>query len=299
MCIPMDASVLCSECKTDHLIADPETGETVCTLCGLVVQEKQQEAKSQSYEKWANRRGIEPASLASYDMDLSTLIGMTYRDAKGQNIDPDIHSAMQRLKTWNYRIQLENCKDRNLKAAFDKLWILKDKLNLSEMTIETAAYIYRKALSKSLTKGRSIDSIIAGATYLAIGQTSTPISVKEISGAINIRSKTLARMVRLIASELDIMIPIADPIKYVSKVGNIAGLSEKTKREAVKIMSQINDSQYSDGKNPMALAATTLYIACNKTSEFISQDEIAKAANVTDVTIRKQLKDMKSRNMIS
>jgi transcription initiation factor TFIIB len=294
----MYSSASCSECKLENLISDPESGEMVCRLCGIVVEEKMQETKIQSFEKGVDSRGTEPSSLASPDMGLSTLIGITARDAKGQTIDPSIHSAMQRLKTWNYRIQLETSKDRNLKAAFEKLQNLKDKLNLSEMTTETAAYIYRKALMKGLPRGRSIDSVIAGAAYIAIGETPTPISLKEISQASNIRQKTIARMVRLIALELDIMIPIANPMWCVTKIGNIAGLSEKTKREAVKIMSQINDSQYSNGKNPMALAATTLYIACSKTSEYISQDEIAKAAGVTDVTIRTRLKDMKSKNLV-
>ena len=293
----MYSSASCSECKLDHLVSDPESGETVCHLCGIVIEEKMQETKIQSYEEGSTSRGIEPSSLASHDMGLSTLIGITDRDGKGQTIDPSIHSAMQRLKTWNYRIQLETSKDRNLKSAFEKLQNLKDKLNLSEMIIETAAYIYRKALIKELPRGRSIDSVIAAAAYIAIGKTPIPVSLKEISQASNIRQKTIARMVRLISSELDIMIPLVDIKSYVTKIGNIAGLSEKTKREAIKTISQINDSQYLSGKNPMALAATILYIACSKTSEYISQDEIAKAAGVTDVTIRTRLKDMKSKKL--
>ncbi len=94
------------------------------------------------------------------------------------------------------------------------------------------------------------------------------------------------------------MIPIADPSMCVSKVGNIAGLSERTKREAVKIMSQIKNTQYATGKNPMGLAAAMLYIACSKTSEQISQEEIAKAGNVTEVTIRTHLKDIKAKNLV-
>ena len=86
-------------------------------------------------------------------------------------------------------IQLETSKDRSLKAAFEKLQNLKDKLSLSEMTTETAAYIYRKALMKGLHRGRSIDSVVVGAAYIAIGETPTPIPLKEISQASNIRQK--------------------------------------------------------------------------------------------------------------
>ena len=38
------------------------------------------------------------------------------------------------------------------------------------------------------------------------------------------------------------------------------------------------------------LPTTILYIACSKTSEYISQDELAKHAGVTDVTIKNTTK---------
>ena len=69
------------------------------------------------------------------------------------------------------------------------------------------------------------------------------------------------------------------------------------KRRSVKlcIMNDINDIGISAGKNPMSLAATVLYLACIKTGENITQDNIANAARVTGVTIRNRLKDLKKR----
>lgn len=105
-------------------------------------------------------------------------------------------------------------------------------------------------------------------------------------------------MVRLLSSELGILIPIADPTRFVIKVGNILGLSEKTKRQALKLMSHIKDIEYSGGKKPTSLAATVLYIACSKNGEYISQKEIAKAAGVTEITIRTRFRDLKAKNLI-
>ena len=59
-------------------------------------------------------------------------------------------------------------------------------------------------------------------------------------------------------------------------------------------MNDINDIGISAGKNPMSLAAT-VYLACIKTGENITQDNIANATRVTGVTIRNRLKDLKKR----
>jgi transcription initiation factor TFIIB len=48
----------------------------------------------------------------------------------------------------------------------------------------------------------------------------------------------------------------------------------------------------------MGLAATILYIACNKTGENMTQKEIAKAAGVTEVTLRGRLSDLKAKNLV-
>lgn len=65
----------CSKCAMDHLISDPTTGETVCSICGLVVQEKTSEIRAAYLERGVLSGGKEPSSLASYNMGVSTVIG--------------------------------------------------------------------------------------------------------------------------------------------------------------------------------------------------------------------------------
>ena len=48
----------------------------------------------------------------------------------------------------------------------------------------------------------------------------------------------------LIATELDPKVPIIDPVKYVAKIANKAGLSEKTKRKAIGIMNDAITRKY-------------------------------------------------------
>jgi transcription initiation factor TFIIB len=53
--------------------------------------------------------------------------------------------------------------------------------------------------------------------------------------------------------------------------------------------------QISAGKDPMGLAASVLYLSSIKTGESVTQMNIARAAGVTEVTVRNRSKDLKSK----
>jgi transcription initiation factor TFIIB len=61
------------------------------------------------------------------------------------------------------------------------------------------------------------------------------------------------------------------------------------------IMSQVTEKEISAGKDPMGLAATVIYMSCLGTGENKTQIDIAKAAGVTEVTVRNRFKDLKEK----
>ena len=107
--------------------------------------------------------------------------------------------------------------------------------------------------------------------------------------------KKFSKTYRKLLVELDYKVPVSDPMKCISKVANRANLSERTKHQAVYIMNEVAEKRISARKGPMGLAATVLYASCLKTGEIITNTEIAKSAEVTEVTLRNRFKDLKSR----
>jgi transcription initiation factor TFIIB len=235
-----------------------------------------------------------PTSLASHDMGLATIVGKNDRDASGTKIDPSIRSTMDRLRTWDFRLQLNTRSNRNLREAFILLDILKDKLGLSDAVIEDTAYLYRKAQQRGFLRGRTIPSVICAATYIACRDLGVSKTMKDIAAASNVKLKNIARTYRQLILELDYKVPSIDPVKCIAKVANKAKLDEKTKRQALSIMEKVTENEISAGKDPMGLAATVLYISCIKTGENITQKEISNVAGVTEVTLRNRFKDIKN-----
>jgi ribosomal protein S27E len=140
------SDLVCSICQSNQIITDTESGELICSNCGQVISNKVE----QEGPEWRNFDLLSSAaqsnnsrsrvgmstSLARHDMGLSTIIGRTDRDASGQKIDAAMRSTMDRLRTWDYRTQIHSATDRNLRNAFFKLDILKDRLGLSNSIVE-------------------------------------------------------------------------------------------------------------------------------------------------------------------
>ena len=290
----------CSICKSNKIITDIESGETICSKCGQVIsaddtlQDNRPEWRAFNVEEQSNKsRTGSPTSLARHDMGLATVIGTLDRDASGHKIDAAMRSMMERLRTWDARTQAHSSTDRNLRDAFHQLDRLKDKLGLSDAIVEKAAYIYRKAQERMLIRGRTTSGILTAAIYIACREVGTPRTLKDIAVDSNVKLKEVARSYRLLYFELDLKIPLVDPIKCIVKVANKAKLSEKTKRQAAEIMRMVNKREISAGKDPMGLAAAVLYLASLNNDESITQMNIAEASGVTEVTIRNRVKDLR------
>ena len=292
----------CSTCNTDQTaITDPESGEIVCSKCGLVISEKIEDYAHQERRAYSMQEADERArtgartSLAFHDMGLSTIIGKANKDASGQLLNSAMCSSMEKLRIWDSRIHVNSSEDRSLRRAFHHLNTLRDKLGLSDTLVEKSAYLYRKAQERGLIRGRTVDGIMTAAVYIACRETGTPKSLEDISLVSNLKRKDITRCYRRLVFDLDIKIPIVDPMKCIVKVANKLGLSEKTKHKAMNLMTYDIKMEINAGKIPMGLAATVLYASCMKTGENVSQTNIAEASGVTEVTIRNRFKDLTSR----
>jgi len=280
------------------MLTDNVTGERFCGKCGFVISETTQDTgpewRSFSKEGGADptRTGA-PTTLAMHDRGLATIINPMNRDASGKPLTSAMKSTIERLRTWDSRSKVNASSDKNLRQALSQLATLKDKLSLNDAVIEKASYIYRKALEKGLVRGRSISALIAAALYAACRDTETPRTLKDVADAGNIKKKDISRCYRILHKELDLKMPVVNPIQCIARIASKLGISEKTKRYAAKVLQIAQEHEESAGKDPMGLAAAALYLSCVKNNEDMTQRDIAEASNVTEVTIRNRYKGLR------
>ena len=286
----------CPECG-GRLSADSEHGETVCSECGLVVQEDEIDRGPEwrafdSTEKDEKSRVGAPTTKMMHDEGLSTNIGWQDKDAYGNSLSSRQRQKMQRLRTWNERFRTRDSKERNLKQALGEIDRMASALGLPENVRETASVIYRRALDEDLLPGRSIEGVATSALYAAARQAGTPRSLDEISAVSRVDKHEIARTYRYVVRELSLEIQPADPESYVPRFASDLDLPEEVERRARELLSTAKEQGVHSGKSPVGLAAAAVYAASLLANEKVTQSEVSEVANISEVTIRNRYHEL-------
>ena len=302
---------LCSICNDNFkTVSDPESGEIICNICGVVLSEEKElplhprvqeeitvmnhaTSKSTNTDLRYNENNSYNNNIL-FNIESSTTIGRSNVDAIGKKISKDMENKIDKLRIWERRTRYINPKDRNLKSAFTQLNSIKHKLGLSNAIVEKSFYIYKKASSSGLIQGRVTEGILSASIYLACKELETPKTLKEISDITNVKVKSISKYSRLLIFELGLKpIPIIDPIKCIVKIANNLKLEEKIKHKAIKIMKEVMKEEIHVGKNPLSIAASTIYAVCKNIEEDDkTQIEIANSAGISAAVVRDRYNDI-------
>lgn len=152
--------------------------------------------------------------------------------------------------------------------------------------------IYRRALKEHLVRGRSIVDVVAASLYAACRASGTFRSLNEISKAANTKKKGLARVYRFLLRTLEIQMPPDDPVRCISKIANKVGVTTQVERRSLEILEKVKAAGLAAGRSPKSIAAAVLYIACVLEKTRITQSDISRAADVTEVTIRNRYREI-------
>ena len=290
----------CTECGSTDLIRDHEAGELVCERCGFVISstllDHGPEWRAFNAEQREKRTRVgAPLTWTIHDKGISTLIGWHNRDVYGRKLNPMQMARVYRLRKWHRRSKVSGSTDRNLVFALSELTKVSYKLNLPRNVLETASAIYRRCIRQRLIRGRSIQGVAVASLYLACRQCSVIRTLEEVSKAAHISKKEGGRNYRFLLRKMQTKVPLVDPKNYVSKFVNYLALSGNTENIALKILDQAIELRLTSGRGPGGMAAAATYIASLLTDERRTQGEIARAAHVTEVTIRNRYKELTQR----
>lgn len=222
-------------------------------------------------------------SLVMHDRGLSTVIGND-RDSTGRSLSTRSKSKFNRLRTWDRRSKSHSA--ASMSRAFVIMNSITAKLTIPHSVVERAAYIYRKALAAGLTKGRTVASLAAASLYVACRETGTPRTLDDLASTANVEKRVLYRDMRKLLARLDLNPDQYQISSFLVKISNNLDLSETIKRDALEILKRSEEMLITAGKNPMAMASATIYIACTNNGTQISQRMLSRQAGVSDVTVR-------------
>ncbi|MBI5390470.1 transcription initiation factor IIB [Candidatus Woesearchaeota archaeon] len=282
----------CPECESTNLFSNKDRGEVVCKDCGLVIEDKmidfeQEWREFDGDDEQSKRRAGASLSYTQFDQGLGTEIGQ-----KGDlyKLEGKEKNKFFRLRKWQYRIS--TAIERNLKLALAELKRVSSYLKLPRSVEEESARIYTLAVQRGLVRGRSMESVVAGALYAACRRHEVPRTLDELSEASGIEKKEIGRTYRFVTRELGITILPSNPADYVARFASSLRLNAETQSYAVQILERAQKSELTSGRGPTGIAAAALYVSALIHGEKRTQREVADVAGVTEVTIRNRYKEL-------
>jgi transcription initiation factor TFIIB len=288
---------LCVNCGGASFTEDYVRGESICTSCGLVLSERTTDRGPEwraftAEERNARARTGAPMTLTIADRGLSTIIDWRNKDASGRALTSTTRAAIYRMRKWHIRSRLHNSQHRNLGIAMSEMERLSSQLGIPRDVRETAALMYRKALTKRLVRGRSIESVVAASVYLACRIHRIPRRLDEVVTETNVDRKKIGHAVRLIVSRVNIDVPLACAKDLIPRLSSDLFLEGRTVKKATEIIKSAEEKFITIGKDPGGIAGAALYIAGILEEDRRTQREIARVSRVTEVTIRNRYKEL-------
>jgi transcription initiation factor TFIIB len=287
----MDES--CPECGSRNLRADPARGEVVCANCGLVLSERTLEERPlASYgEGDREREQNGPPRSRAMPGSLSTEIGYAGRDGRGRWLTPEARRHAARLRGIQQRSQSTR-EYRRLQTALSVIRRTCGGLGLPTNVEERAMFLYREAKRADLIRGRSIEEIAAASVLLAARERSLPRSIAEVADASGVERRTLARAFRILHRSLRIRVAPTAPRDYLPRLLSDLSLPPSLGPRVEELLRQGGDAGLGNGHSAFGLAGAAVYVVAKEAGMRRTEKQVAKAAGVSDVTIRVRTHDL-------
>lgn len=274
----------CPECG--GLIQDfYERGETVCKSCGLIVFERSLDISHSGIraytkqEKDKKERTGCPISILMPDIGLSTIID------RSKIKNPDLRRAAK----WNTHMTWEK---RNMLIAITELKRIGSNLNFPERVKKAAIRLYKEVFKRKLLRGRSINGMVAACSYFICKDEKVPITLQEILDEASINANIVKKCYKILVRELNLKSPHIDPISLIPRYCADLDLGIEIEKETIKVLRNYISKSSICGKDPKGLCAGSIYLVAKLKNRKVSQKEISRIINVTEVTLRSRYKEL-------
>jgi len=277
----------CPECA-GRLRADD--CETVCTECGLVIDEHAidpgPEWRSFADDETDPERTGAPLTRSRHDRGLTTEIGRSTR-LKGRK-----RRRIARLRRQHKRTQIRSKAERNRVYAFMEVKHVVSDLDLSDTVEERACVLFESAQEEGLLQGRSLEGFAAAAVYAVCRTASVSRTLEEVVGAATATRNELDAAYDALNRELGLQTGPIDPREYLPRFASRLDLPPPVERRARDLAERARREGIDNGRNPGGVAAACLYTAARKEGESVTQRKAAEVAGVTPVTLRSTYYDL-------
>lgn len=296
MSVKVIENTQCPECHcSSEIKQDFGRGEIVCTNCGFVISDiliDQGPEWRPFQDKIERVRTGMPPAIDIFDKGMNTSIDRNNVDYANNRLNPDQRIKAYKFRKWQKRSLVTSGLDRNLYIAMSELDLVCSILELTKTVKRIAAKIYRDAIVKNKLRVKEIRGTVIAAVYMACRLAKAPLVLRDFTRKVGIKRKRLTSSLKALRKSIDIKLTPVDPNNYIARFCNELRLSKTTQDQIVKMVEKVKETPTWGGRNPTKLLAGIIYIQAILQGERRTQAEVARACNVSEVTVRSRYKDI-------
>ncbi|MEF8807409.1 transcription initiation factor IIB [Natronomonas sp.] len=278
----------CPECEGSL----QRTGtETVCSECGLVVDEdaidRGPEWRSFADDDTNPERCGAPLTRSRHDRGLSTEIGHSTR-LKGRK-----RRRVARLRRQHKRSQISSKRDRNQVYGFTEIRRMVGRLELPESLQDRACVLFESAQDEDLLQGRSIEGFAAAAVYAVCRTASVSRTLGEVVAVATADEEELKVAYDALNRDLGLPTGPINPSEYLARFASELDVPTWLERRARELAEEAHETGLATGRNPGGVAAACLYTVATAEQYDLTQSDVAEIADVSPVTVRNTYHDLR------
>lgn len=302
----LNITLTCPECKIfpPDLIERFSEGDIVCGSCGLVLSDRVVDTRSE-WRTFSNddQNGDDPSRVGDAGNplldteDLSTMISYAPENTRAGR---ELNRAQSK--------SLVDKKDNALAAAYAKISQMCDGYQLPKIVQDGAKEVYKLVYDERPLRGKSQESIMAAAIFIGCRKAKVARSFKEIWALTNVPKKEIGKVFKIMNRVIQEK-NAANPNAYsliqdseqttqtsaedlIRRFCSHLGLSTQVTNAAEYIARRCKEVGVLQGRSPMTIAATVIYMAALIFGTDLAPSKIADKTGVSDGTIKTSYKVM-------
>jgi len=188
-------------------------------------------------------------------------------------------------------------REQHLRKAFSSIERVANRIDLDVSVINLSESTYEQYLDQREYPIDDIEDTALACLYIAAKFNGNPIIPKDITqeDPVTTDQKSLLRRSKDITSDLSLDLEgLHDIVPFVDRIcDNLDDADDDIQERAKEIVDIAKEGNVTSGKKPAAVAAAAIYNASLDENKRITQNKIATAADVTQVTIRSRYQEQR------
>ena len=256
----------CKHCGSNDTEKDPNTGQTVCCECGVVLAEDFIVSEVQFVE---NAQG--------------------FSSAVGNFVSHDDIGPRNLFQDRNISISSRQLTYSSGKKQIDALCI---QLRTDSLIPGAALMNFKMSVSKGITNGRKRVHVIAACVYLACRTFKSHLMLIDVSDAVQTDVFEVGRTYLKLMNALCIQLPAIDPCLYMIRFAHrleFGDMENTVCTTAVRLVERMKKDSLHTGRRPSGICGAALIIAARFHNFNRTIQDVIRVVRVHESTVRKRL----------